>query len=168
MKIRLLILFAAVLGGFSFVQAQSAEGGIAAVRAEVAKINRNARSYAKKTKDVNEISPEGAGATAYSSKGDIRKITARFYGETFRGVGEYYYTGGKLIFAYERISHYDTQIGQRKPVKVVRVEEKRLYFSDGKLIAVMLGKKLAKAADEEYAETRDALIDTSEKLKAAF
>ena len=97
------------------------------IRAEVAAINKGAAKYTKTTKDVEDISLEGTEATYFSSAGNLRKITAKMYGETYNATGEFYYRDGELIFAFLKHNQYDTQIGLDKPPKVVRRGTKILF-----------------------------------------
>lgn len=168
MKTKLLLLISAVFICSQMVFAQSVEKQIVAIRAEVAAINKNEKSYTKTTKDVEGISLEGTEATYFSSTKGLRKITAKMYGETFQATGEYYFQGEDLIFAYEKLSLYDTQIGLSKPVKVIRVEEKRFYFSGGKMIRYLLGKKNINSEMVEFTDAQNSTIETADKLRKAF
>lgn len=152
------------LGAIS-VQAQT-DKDITEIRSQVAAINKGAAKYKKVTKDVDDISLEGAEATFYRSRDDLRKVTARMYGETYKATGEFYYRDGKLIFGYIRHSQYDTQIGLSKPVKVIRVENQRYYFKGGELIRLTVGKKTLKAGSEKHTQLKDTIIDISGKLTA--
>lgn len=146
-------------------QAQT-DKDITEIRSRVALINKGAAKYKKVTKDVDEISLEGTEATFYRSGDDLRKVTARMYGETYKATGEFYYHDGKLIFGYIRHSQYDTQIGLSKPVKVIRVEDQRYYFKNGELIRLTVGKKTLKAGSEKHSQLKDQIIDISGKLTA--
>ncbi|MGC2237081.1 MAG: hypothetical protein WA584_13020 [Pyrinomonadaceae bacterium] len=167
MKIKLLILTVALLLGFQNIFAQT-EKDTLSIRNEVSKINKNLRKYTKKTKDVADISVEGTQATYYSSGRGLLKITAKMYGETYNAAGEFYYQGEELIFAYVKLNKYDTQIGLKKPVKVVKIEEKRLYFAGGNLIKLLIGKRQIKSTDERFEESRKETVGIAETLKAAY
>lgn len=156
-----------VLTFIGTVSAQSqTEKDIVEIRSQVAAINKGAAKYKKVTKDVDDISLEGAEATYYRSGEDLKKITTRMYGETYKATGEFYYRDGKLIFGYIRHSQYDTQIGLSKPVKVIRVEDQRYYFKDGELIKLTVGKKTLKSGSEKHSQLKDQIIDISGKLTA--
>ena len=114
------------------------------------------------TKDVDDISLEGTQATVYRSAGDLRKITAKMYGETYSATGEFYYRDGELIFTFLKRSQYDTQIGLTKEPKVIRVEEQRFYFANGELIRMLAGKKELKADNERHSELKDEIIRISD------
>lgn len=168
MKTKLLILIIATFIATQTVFTQSVEKQVSAIRAEVAAINKNAKGYTKKTKDVADISLEGTEATFFTSGRGLHKITAKMYGETFQATGEYYFQGEELIFAYEKMSRYNGQIGMSKPVKVVKVEEKRLYFSNGKLIKLLVGKISVKSGSQQWEESEKDTLDLVKTFKDAF
>ncbi|MCD9185619.1 MAG: hypothetical protein LUM44_04250 [Pyrinomonadaceae bacterium] len=167
MKWKLLIVTAIFILSSQIVFAQT-EKQITAIRAKVAAINKGAKNYTKKNKDVEDISLEGTEATFYSSRLSLKKVTANMYGETYKATGEFYYENGKLIFAFVKHNQYDTQIGMAKAPKVVRVEERRYYFGDDGLIRLLVGKKELKAGDENYDELKDSAISIGEKFQEAF
>lgn len=157
--------------GLTFLAANSTSAQtaneIVKIRAEVAAINKGAAKYKKTTKDVEDISLEGTEATYYHSAGNLKKITAKIYGETYNSTGEFYYADGELIFAFLKRNQYDTQIGLDKPPKVVSTEEQRFYFADGDLIRLLVGKKELKSGSEKHSELKDQIISISSKLKEA-
>lgn len=162
------VLLALVAANFASAQTYEAwtEKKISEIRAQVSAINNGAAKYAKRTKTIEGIALEGAEATFYRSGKDLRKITADIYGETYNQTGEFYYSNGKLIFAFLKRNQYDTQIGMDAPPKVVRTEEQRFYFAaDGRLIRLLVGKKELKPGDEKYSELRNEIMSISSKLK---
>lgn len=167
MKIKLLIFTAAIFLVFPTVFAQGAKE-ILSIAKQVNTINKNLKKYTKKKKDVDDISLEGTAATYYVSGKGLMKISAKMYGETYNAVGEFYYQGEEMIFAFLKLNKYDTQIGLEKPVKVVKVEEKRLYFSGGELIKLLIGKKQIRSSDERFAESKEEIVELANKLKAAY
>lgn len=167
MKWKLLIVTAILVLSSQIVFAQT-EKQITAIRKKVAAINKSAKNYTKKTKDVEDISLEGTEATFYSSRLSLKKVTAKMYGETFNATGEFYYENGKLIFAFVKHNQYDTQIGMEKAPKVVRIEERRYYFGDDGLIRLLVGKKELNAGDENYDELKDSAVSIGEKFQEAF
>ncbi len=167
------IIYSLLLGIFTtLIWTNSAysqtEKEIIKIRAEVAAINKGGAKYTKTKKDVEGISLEGAEATYFYSGSDLKKITTKMYGETYKATGEFYYENGELIFAFKKHHQYDTQIGVGNPPKVVRSEEQRFYFANGKLIRLLVGKKELKSSDERYAELKDDIVDDSSKIKGSF
>ncbi len=167
MKLKLLILVIAIFIATTTIFAQSVEKQVVSIRAEVTAINKNAKSYKKTVKDVEGVSLEGTQASYFVSGKGLRKITAKMYGETFRATGEYYFQGEELIFGYEKMSRYDTQIGLEKPVKVVKVEEKRMYFSGGKMIKLLVGKIKVKSGSEQWEESESNVLSLIKTFKEA-
>ena len=167
MKAKIFILVVALLFGFESAPAQSRKE-IASIVKQVNTIDKNLKRYTKKKKDVDDISLEGTEATYYVSGRGLMKISAKMYGETYNAVGTFYFQGEEMIFAYLKLNKYDTQIGLEKPVKVVKVEEKRFYFSGGELIKLLIGKKQIKSSDEIFTESKDEINDLANKLKAAY
>ena len=168
MKIKLLPLLILVLG-FSvpalFAQTDKA---VAEIRSEVNSINKNMKKYTKKTKDVEDISLEGTEAAFYVSGKDLKKISAKMYGETYNASAELYYKSDELIFAFYKLNRYDTQIGSEKSPKVVESEEKRLYFAGGKMIKILVGKINVKDGSKQWEESEKDIVELAGKLRAAF
>jgi hypothetical protein len=164
-KLIWMISIIAIFAGAAFAQVTKQITGI---RAEVAAINKAAKGYKKKTKDVDGVSLEGTQATYFASGKGLKKITARMYGETYNASAELYYKGEEVIFIYIKMNKYDTQIGMDPPPKVVRIEEERYYFAGGELIRLLKGKKELKPADEEYSEMKQGILEMEKGLKEAY
>lgn len=144
------------------------EKQIAAIRADVNLINKNSTKYDKKVKGIDGLSVEGSEATYFISGRGLKKIVAKTYGETFRATSELYYSGEELIFVFQRVERYDTQIGMNPPPKVVRVVETRLYRSGGKTIRILSGKTKLKPDDIKFTEAEYELYELSDLLKATL
>ena len=164
-KLLLAISIIALFAGAALAQV---EKQVAGIRAEVAAINKAAKGYKKKSKDVDGLSLEGAAATYFTSGKGLKKITAKLYGETYNASAEIYYQGEEVIFIYWKMNKYDTQIGMTPPPKVIRVEEERYYFAGGELIRLLKGKKEIKPADEEYTEMKAGILELEKGLKEAY
>lgn len=160
-----LLLLTFILAGSAFAQTEKQVAGISA---EVAAINKGAAKYKKTKKDVEDISLEGTEATYYQSGKNLRKITAKMFGETVYADGEFYYRDGRLIFAVLKRTNYSEPLGMSKKRKVMSVEEQRYYFADDKLIRLLIGKKALKSGDERYEQLRDELISTADKLRSSL
>lgn len=162
-----LILFV-FFASFKVAPAQKAADQIAAVRREVAAIDKNLGKYAKQIKTVEGVSLEGAEAVFYSSGKVLKKIHADLAGETYRATADLYYKDEKLIFVYYRRSRYDTQIGLEKPPKVVKIEERRLYFANGELTKLVAGKTTVKPGSEQFNKSKTEITELSDKLRAGL
>lgn len=153
--------------GFS-ICAQDTERQIAAIRAEVAAINKAGAKYTKKTIAVEGVSLEGTEATYYVSGKGLKMITARIYGESFRATLELYYQGEDLIFAYQKTSRYEMPIGTSKTPKIAGIEETRSYFTGGKMIRFLDGKKQVKPDAIEFDEQAYSTMEISDTFRRAF
>lgn len=167
MKKILLILAIATFIGVSTGSAQSVESQVSSIRSEVTAINNSAKNYKKTTKSVEGISLEGTEASYFTSGKELKKITAKSYGETFNAVTEIYYQDNELIFVYQQINKYNGSFAS-KNVKVTKVEEKRFYFSDGKMIKLLLGKVNVKSGSRQWTESEEEIVDLVKTLKDAY
>ncbi len=149
------------------VAAQS-EKEVAAVRAAVAAINKKVPKYTKKTKNLTELSLEGAAATYYLSGQKIVKINAKIYGETYNVVAEIYYSDEKPLFIFYRQNKYDVPVGSSKASKMIAFEEQRIYFGDSQTLKILVGKVVLKSTDARYAEIENSLVDLAQKLRTAY
>ena len=131
----LTLLLAATVQLTAAQQKTQIERDVANIRSGVLRTSKLLSTFKKTTKMVDDVSLEGTEATFYSSTAGLKKIHAEMAGETYYAKADYYYSDrGKLTFVYYQFNRYDTQIGMDPPPKVVRKEEKRLYFKDGKMI----------------------------------
>jgi hypothetical protein len=142
---------AAMVASFALTVPAQSDKRVTEIRAKVAAINRSASKYTKTKKDVTGISTEGAEATLFYDGKELKKIAAKIFGETFNGTSEYYFSGGELIFEYDRVNRYDTPIGLERPVKVVRAEQYRSYFDGGKMFKLVIGSRAVAPGSDEFA-----------------
>jgi hypothetical protein len=166
MKTKYILLIIVIIFGLNTAFAQTAKQ-VTAIRNEVNLINKNAGSYTKTTKDVEGISLEGTEATYFVSGDNLKKITAKSYGETYKATTELYYQADKLIFVYRKFESYDTQIGMNPPPKVVSTKESRFYFANGKMIKFLDGKISVKNTTKFWEDSASETIQTANKLKDA-
>ncbi|MEZ5344739.1 MAG: hypothetical protein R2681_04195 [Pyrinomonadaceae bacterium] len=153
----ILLLTIAFASSASHVFAQS-EADISQIRSDTLRTNKLLSTFKKETKFVEGVSLEGTEATFYTSTAGLKKIHAEMAGETFYAAVDYYYhDNGKLIFVYYKLSRYDTQIAMDPPPKVARIEERRLYYKEGKLIQRIVTNTDTIAADLSGSEETDVL-----------
>lgn len=167
MKNIILLAFVLTFGAILTISvpAQTAKE-IAAIRAEVAAINKNVKSYQKTTKDVDGISAEGTEATYFMSGKGLKKITAKVYGETFQAAVEIYYSGEEPVFAYQVEKRYNKPI-MIKGSKIASVTEKRFYYSGEQLIKLIIGKRTV-TEGEDYDREKEGMKELADKLKAGL
>lgn len=103
---------------------------IAAIRAHFDSVERELPEYRKVSRELEGFSLEGGNVEGAFDGDDLRKVTARHFGETWRGTEEYYFSGGELQFVFIVHELYDEQLSG----KVEARTEHRLYYDDGRLI----------------------------------
>ena len=167
MKKIFLLTLVVLTFGFS-ICAQTVEKQIAAISAEDAAINKAGAKYTKKTMNVEGVSLEGTEATYYVSGKGLKKVAAKIYGESFQATLELYFQGEELIFAYQKTSRYKESIGSGKTPIVARTEETRSYFTGGKMIRFLNGKKQVKPETVEFDEQAYSTMEISDTFRRAF
>ncbi|HEU4884408.1 MAG TPA: hypothetical protein VFT45_19280 [Longimicrobium sp.] len=114
--------------------AVSATGGspaaITRIRAQFAEIQRDAPRYRQTKHDVHDFSLEGGELMGFYRGGELRKLHARLFGETWRGTEDYYFADGRLIFIHTVQERYDEPLSGRVRWTI----EHRFYFDGGRLI----------------------------------
>lgn len=157
------------------IMAAGAHGGLAEtaglipeIRAEVGKINADLPTYTKQVQTALGASLEGAEATYYHQGKDLKRVSAKLYGETYNSALDLYYRGDALLFAYQKVNRYDTQVGMQPPPKVVSSEEKRLYFSAGGLGALKIGQQDVDQEDIRWREAEEEIVEVADRLRHAF
>ena len=105
-------------------------------------------------RDLPDESTEGGELTAYFSDQSLRKLVAKFYGETGQAREEYYFWDDRLFFVLRVESRYDKPLSG----KVKSKTEERFYFADAALIRWLdLQKKEAPTGVEFQQRGRDWL-----------
>jgi hypothetical protein len=166
MKIALISMLVFAFSGIGFGQVDKQVTGI---RAEVAAINKAAKGYKKKVKTVEGVSLEGTEASYFTSRtGELKKITAKMYGETYNASAELYYQGDELIFYYIKTNKYNGHIAMKPAPKVASVEEERYYFENTELVRLVHGKVELKPGDEKYDELKNRALELAKTLQDAF
>jgi hypothetical protein len=168
MTIRVLSFIAMLLGlGVAVCPAQEA-GIVPEIRAEVGRINTALPQYAKRMQSPSGLSLEGAEVTYYHEGDSLRKISAKLYGERYNAVADLYYKGDALLFAYQKLNRYDTQVGMQPPPKVASSQEKRLYFSGGALAVLKIDQATIDEGDVQWTEAEMEIVELSDQIRAGF
>lgn len=112
------------------------EKEIKAIRTRYDAVERRLDRCRQVKRDLPGESAEGGELTAYFLGSSLRKIAAKFYGETGQALEECYFGDGRLFFALRTESHYDKPLFfDKPPYGVVKSKsEERFYFVDGALI----------------------------------
>jgi hypothetical protein len=126
------------------------------IRAHYSEIEGSLKNCKQVKRDLPGESAEGGELTAFLKDSSIRKLSAKFFGETGKALMEYYFWENQIIFALRVESHYT------KPMSgVVKTKtEERFYFADGSLIKWLdaQNKDVTASADKAVRE-RDLLAD---------
>ncbi|HYJ87256.1 MAG TPA: hypothetical protein VEW46_14440 [Pyrinomonadaceae bacterium] len=142
---------------YALGHAQS-ESSITNIRRQYAAINKRTSRFKKVKKELSGFSLEGGQLIVYFDGPAIVKLVATHYGEMGRTSEEYYYLDGKLIFVFEKVSHYN------KPMsgKVVRTVENRYYFDNDQMIRWLdQNQKQGDSTGEEFRSKQKDLLETS-------
>lgn len=104
---------------------------IARIRAEYATTEREAPRYRQTEHEVYNFSLEGGELHGFYRGSELRKLSARLYGETWQATEEYYFADGQPIFIHVVFHRYERPFGEGG---VQWKTEHRLYFDRGRLI----------------------------------
>ena len=140
-------------------QAQNSGETVAVIRQRYATINQNLTKYRTVKKELEGFSTEGGELTAYTEGRAIRKIVARFQGESGRALEEYYYWDDKLQFVYRKEDTYSEPMSG----KVTSSVETRSYFENGELIRWLNGEaKPMRRGSDPFREHETRCLRNSE------
>lgn len=168
MKRKTLILIAFVLGLSWQTTLAQTEKEVSKIRSGVLRTNKLLSTFKKTTKMVDGVSLEGTEAIFYRSTAGLKKIQAKMFGETYNAKADFYYSdSGKLVFIFYRFNRYDTHIAETPPPKVVRIEEKRLYFSENKMIKRII-TVTETSFDKSNSDSDQEILDLEEKFRKAI
>lgn len=106
-------------------------------------------------RDLPGESTEGGELTAYFSDQSLRKLVAKFYGETGQAREEYYFWDDRLFFVLRVESRYNKPLSGKVKTK----SEERFYFTDDVLIRWLDPRKREVPAGPELQQRgRDWLV----------
>jgi hypothetical protein len=140
----------------------SVEEKVKTIRVRYAEIERGLKDCRQVKRDLPGESAEGGEMTAYFKDSSVRKLSAKFLGETGKALEEYYFWNSELIFVLRVESHYT------KPMSgVVKTKtEDRFYFADGKLIQWLGVDKKPREMDAEAEKRGRELLASAKKYSA--
>ena len=113
-------------------------------------------------RDLPDESTEGGELTAYFSDQALRKLAAKFYGETGQALEEYYFWDGRLFFVLRGESRYDKPLSG----KVKSKSEERFYFADDALIRWLDPRKKEVSAGPEFQQRGQDWLAQAKKYSA--
>jgi hypothetical protein len=153
-----------VLG--SIVPAQAGELAVEekvkTIRNRYDQIERSLGHCKQVKREVLDESTEGGALTGYFSGKSLRKLEAKFYGETGQALEEYYFWNDRLFFVLRVDTRYD------KPLSgvVKSKSEERFYFADGVLIRWLHPAKEEISAGPELQQREFNLQTRAKKYSA--
>jgi hypothetical protein len=140
----------------------SVEEKVKTIRAHYSEIEGSLNNCKQVKRDLPGESAEGGALTGYLKDSSVRKLSARFLGESGKALEEYYFWDTQLIFVLRVESHYT------KPMSGVTKEktEERFYFAAGKLIRWLDAEKKDVTTSAEKAARERELLDSAKKYSA--
>ena len=170
-----LIALAADVAGAAAPQPSAAGGAdtaamVASIRRHYQAINGQQAGYRKIQADLSGYSEEGGELTGYYDGVKIRKIVARFFGETGQLLEEYYFAADTLVFMYSDQQEYTEPLPASKG-KVKSSRQNRYYFTAGRLLQWLdETKRPVPSSDPRFAEAQKRILtdaaDYQERLAA--
>ena len=136
------------------------EEKIKIIRERYAEIEAGLKNCRQVKHDLPGESTEGGELTAYLKDSSVRKLSAKFFGESGKALEEYYFWENQLIFVLRVDSAYT------KPMSgVVKTKtEERFYFASGKLIQWLAADKKPHALDAEAQKRGEGAARQREKV----
>lgn len=156
---RVLVVVAALLwlgwpGAPSLLADSSVDEKVKTIRSRYDTIEKELSRCKEVKRDLPDESTEGGELTAYFLDKSLRKLVAKFYGETGQAREEYYFWDDRLFFVLRVESRYDEPLSG----KVISKSEERFYFADDALIRWLdPAKKEVSAGAEMQARGQDWL-----------
>ena len=140
----------------------SVEEKIKVIRGRYAEIEADLKNYRQVKRDLPGESTEGGELTAYLKDSSVRKLSAKFFGESGKALEEYYFWENQLFFVLRVDSAYT------KPMSgvVKNKTEERYYFAGGKLIQWLDADKKPHALDAEAQKRGQELLAEAKKYSA--
>jgi hypothetical protein len=143
------------------------------IRANFKRINSIINWTTIDTEELSE-STEGGEAKFYYQNGQLEKIVARHYGETFQLLTEYYLLNGQLSFVFEKRHKYNrplyydtTAMKENNDIEAFdfdksEIIEDRSYFDNGKLLHQINNQDCGSPFADDY------VLDEQKRIKTDF
>ena len=132
-------------------------------RQRLESIHRDAPHFITTEHDISDIAPttQGSFLTAYHHNGSIRKLIARYYGESGHTTEEYFFWHGQLFFVLRTESHYRPLPSPDEgsySADVIGATQHRFYFDHSRLTRLLSDRqKLPINTPSARIEARDLL-----------
>ena len=158
-----LFLLACLFGAASVrTGASPIEDQVKAIRQQYAQIESGLAACRQVKRDLPDESAEGGELIAYFKDADLRKLSAKFFGETGKAAEEFYFSNGRLIFVLRVESRYTEPMSGVVKTKT----EERFYFADNKLIRWLNPDNKEVTSDAAAAERERELLAAAKKYSA--
>lgn len=108
----------------------SLEAAIGRIRQRYAEIQRGLPRYRCRTLSLDGFSAEGGELQACYDGAALRKLTARYFGESGRAEEQYFVWGDHVDFVFRQTERYTAPLSG----SVAAREEQRFYFVEGRLV----------------------------------
>jgi len=157
-------LFCLLMMSVALIQAadSSVEEKVKVIRGRYAEIEASLKNCRQVKRDLPGESTEGGELTAYLKDSSVRKLSAKFFGESGKALEEYYFWENQLFFVLRVDSAYT------KPMSgvVKNKTEERFYFASGKLIQWLDADKKPRSLDAESQKRGQELLASAKKYSA--
>lgn len=143
------------------------------IRANFKRINSITNWTSIDTKELSE-STEGGEAKFYYQNGQLEKIVARHYGETFQLLTEYYLLNGQLSFVFEKRHKYNrplyydtTAMKENNDTEAFDFDKSEIiedssYFDNGKLLHQINNQDCGSPFADDY------LLEEQKRIRTDF
>jgi hypothetical protein len=139
----------------------TADAAIRGIRDRYEDVRRRLSSFREVKRDVTGLSTQGGTLQAFFDGQALELVQATFYGESGRTDREFYYDeSGRPFFVLEVESRYDTPLGA-----TASKQEYRYYFSDGRLIRLLVGDRQVSSDDAAQAARVKNVRDLSLRVR---
>lgn len=163
-KMKRFLVFVCLLAAVGSLRAADpgVEEQVKSIRGKYAEIESELKDCRQVKRDLPDESAEGGELTAYFKGATLRKLSARFFGETGKALEEFYFVENELIF----VLRADTRYTKPNSGVVKNKTEQRFYFADGKLIRWLNPDNKDVTSDPSKPERERELLDAAKKYSA--
>jgi hypothetical protein len=160
-KMKRFLVFVCLLAAVGSLRAvdRGVEEKVKSIRAKYAEIESELKDCREVKRDLPNESAEGGELTAYFKGATLRKLSARFFGETGKALEEFYFAENDLIF----VLRAETRYTKPNSGVVKNKTEQRFYFADGKLIRWLNPDNKDVTGDPAKGERESELLAAAKK-----
>ncbi|OON71014.1 hypothetical protein [Hymenobacter sp. CRA2] len=146
--------------------ANNPDTDIAFIRQQYAATRQALPTMRRRRIDLLDWSTEGAAATGYFQRQELRLVEADVYGEMGQMHTGYYFAQGQLIFVLERAQNYAVHLQQRPSLAGSTRSTRRYYFSEGCLVRWLQDQNQAVPTSvSAYPQKQQQLLAEAQELQ---